>query len=516
MLGNYLQRRAATDPDAPAILARRRTPLSYAGLFEQVARTLDALNRAGYGRGDRIGLALPPGPETAVAVLAGMTACIVVPLNPASSAVELRALLPRSRVDALITMRDFPGNVARTAAELGIPLIDLVPAVQEAAGRFHLFVEPRGRRAQTGFSKDDELAVVFLSSGTTALPKLIPLTQADICAHGQRAMRYLGLISSDRCLDLLPPFHHCAVSVSVLSTIFAGASGVYPSAMGARRFLNWAQEFQPTWCAAPPPFFPSLLAELESEARDVTNLGIHTLVACGAHHDEGVAAILERTFRANFRNCYGATECGGISVNPVAPGINKRGSVGLSVGLQIRIVDETGESLPIGRLGEIVVCGPGVFRGYEADPHDNANTFFGEWYRTGDLGYFDGDGYLFLAGRAQEIINRGGEKIAPAEIEEVLRSHPDVEDAVAFAVPHPVLGEDVVAAVVLKPSAEGTDPIHRFAAERLSSFKLPQRLLVVPEIPKGPSGKVPRRRLASLVAAELARGSARTNPRVRS
>jgi acyl-CoA synthetase (AMP-forming)/AMP-acid ligase II len=186
--------------------------------------------------------------------------------------------------------------------------------------------------------------------------------------------------------------------------------------------------------------------------------------------------------------------------------------VGISVGPEIRIVDESGEPLPVGQLGEIVVRGPGVFRGYEADPNENANTFFDKWYRTGDQGYLDGDGYLFLVGRIREIINRGGQKIAPLEIDEVLRSHPDVEEAAAFAVPHPVLGEDVAAVVVLKPSALSADQIHRFASERLSPFKVPRTLLIVPQIPKGPTGKVQRRRLAAVFADELVRAERQHHP----
>jgi len=507
MLGEYLRERAAMTPDAPAVLARGRPTLSYGGLFDQVARTVDVLNRAGYGRGDRIALALPPGPETTVAVLSVLAGCVCVPLNPGSSAAELGGLLSRSRVDAVVTLADYFSQVMQKATELRIPVIDLVPAAGEAAGRFHLRIEARRHRAQTGFSNEHDLSAVFPTSGTTALPKLTALTQADICCHGQRASRYLGLTPSDRCLGLLPPFYHCATCASILSTIFAGGSGVYPSAMSVRHFLSWAREFRVTWCAAPPPFFTSLLAEIQGDSRDAADLGLRTLFACGGAHDEDVAAALERIFRANFRNSYGATECGGIAINPVPPAVSKRGSVGISVGPEIRIVDESGESLPVGQLGEIVVRGPGVFRGYEADPGDNVDTFFDDWYRTGDQGYLDGDGYLFLTGRIKEIINRGGEKVAPLEIDEVLRSHPDIEDAAAFGVPHPVLGEDVAAAVVLKRAELGVDEILRFASKRLTAFKVPRRLLIRPEIPKGPTGKVQRRRLAVLLADELARAA---------
>lgn len=513
MLGEYLRERAETSPDAPAILARRRAVLSYAGLLDQVAQTVDTLNRAGYGRGDRIALVLPPGPETTVALLAVLTGCVCVPLNPGTSASELTALLSRCGLDALITLTDFFGHLVQRAAERGIPVIDLAPLTDEAAGRFHLSAETRGPRAQAGFSNEHELSALFVTSGTTSLPKLIPLTQADLCYHGQRAMRFLGLTSSDRCLDLLPPFHHDAMACSILSTVFAGASSVYPLMPSARHFLRWAREFRPTWCGAPPPFFHSLLSEVHRNGYEATELGLRRLFTCGAPLDEDVAAALEQTLQTPLLNCYGATECGNISVTPASLAARKRGSAGISVGLEIRIVGASGDSLPEGQQGEIVVRGPGVFRGYEADPDDNANTFFGEWYRTGDLGYLDGDGYLFLVGRIQELINRGGEKIAPMEIDEVLRSHPDVEEAAAFAVPHALLGEDVAAVVVLKRPGVSADDIRRFASERLTGFKVPRRLLIVPEIPKGPTGKVQRRQLATLFADELARAEQSEKPK---
>lgn len=501
MLAGYLRARAEVNPDALAILAQGRAPLSYAGLLDQVTRTVVSLNRAGYGRGDRIALALPPGPETTVALLAALAGCVCVPLNPASGAVELTSLLLRSRADVLLTSTD-SGHAAQAAAEHAIPVAVLEPAASEAAGRFRLRIEGRARRAYTGFSTEHELSALFPTSGTTALPKLIPLTQGDICCHGERAMRYLGLTLSDRCLDFLAPFHHDAVAVSILSTVFAGASGVYPRAPSAPHFLSWAREFRPTWCAAPPPFFRLLSLQIHRSAPD---LGLHTLFTCGAPLDEDDAAALERTFRAALRNSYGATECGGISINPPPPAVRKRGSAGVSVGLEIRIVDELGEPLPAGQHGEVAVRGPGVFRGYEMDPDENVDTFFGEWYRTGDEGYLDGDGYLFLTGRLKEVINRGGEKIAPLEIDQVLCSHPDVQDAATFPIPHPLFGEDIAAAVVLKGPRRGVDEIRRFASERLSAFKVPNKLLIVSEIPRGPTGKVQRIHLAARLADALAR-----------
>ncbi len=479
-------------------------PLSYAGLFDQVTRTVDALNRAGYGRGDRIALALPPGPETATAVISVLAGCVFIPLNPAMSSPELRTLLPRFRIQALLTRTGLLPHLVEAAAECRIPAIHLEPLVNEPAGRFSLTLAPREPNPLTGFSTEDELSAVFPTSGTTDLPKRIPWSQAEVCGHALRSAENLKLTPSDRCLHLMPVLHHCPVMSSILSTMFAGASGIHPTSLSALDFMAWVRALQPTWCAVPPPFFQVLLSEIQRHGGPSPNLGLRALYTCGAPLNVAILTEVERTFGAPVRNSYGASECGSICANPMPPGLRKPASVGVALGLDVRIVDASGEPLPVHQPGEVVVRGPGVFRGYEEDPDNNLHTFFGEWFRTGDQGYFDSDGYLFLLGRTKELINRGGEKIAPQEIDAVLQAHPNVQEAAAFPIPHPVLGEDVAAAVVLKHPDLGLDPVRQFASEQLAGFKVPRTLLAVSEIPKGPAGKVQRNRLAGLFAPELA------------
>src|SRR5262249_7287473 len=238
-----------------------------------------------------IALALPPGPETTVALLAALAGCVCVPLNPASGAVELTSLLLRSRADVLLTSTG-SGHAAQDAAEDAMPVAVLERGASEAAASRRLRVEGRARRAYTGFSTEHELSALFPTSGTTALPKLIPLTQGDICCHGERAMRYLGLTLSDRCLDFLAPFPHDAVAVSILSTVFAGASGVYPGPPAAPFSLGGPPDFPPPGAPPPPPFFRLLSLQIHRSAPD---LGLHTLFTCGAPLDEDDAAALERT-----------------------------------------------------------------------------------------------------------------------------------------------------------------------------------------------------------------------------
>jgi acyl-CoA synthetase (AMP-forming)/AMP-acid ligase II len=207
---------------------------------------------------------------------------------------------------------------------------------------------------------------------------------------------------------------------------------------------------------------------------------------------------LETTFGVPVVEAYGMTEAAHqMASNPLPPRPRKPGTVGPSGGPEIRIVDTSGNSLPSGATGEIVIRGINVMSAYENNPKANADAFYGEWFRTGDQGVMDGDGYVSITGRLKEIINRGGEKISPREVDEIIMGHPAVHQCVTFAMPHDMLGEDVAAAIVLKQGAEATDKeLRQFAAARLADFKVPRKILILSEIPVGATGKLQRIGLA--------------------
>jgi acyl-coenzyme A synthetase/AMP-(fatty) acid ligase/thioesterase domain-containing protein/acyl carrier protein len=507
-----LLERASEAPLAPAILSPGRKELTYRGLLEQIREVVDALNGFGFGRGDRVAVALPPGPECPAALVAVMSGCVCLPLNPAYSVAEFSAFFVNARVAALVTQPREVSNAALAARSSGIPVIELEPLLEYEAGRFRLHDEGRAHARLGGFSEAGELAAIFATSGSTSAPKLIPLTHTMVCDRAQRARHSVDLTSSDRCLDLMPSFHGGALLVPVLGSMFAGACSLYPGVTAPWNFERCIRDAKPTWCALPPAFLEMLIAENSPPCKGADYPGLRAFFTCGAPVSPETVEAIERAFRIPLQNYYGASECGGVAVNPLPPGIRKPGSVGVSFGLELAILDESGLRLSHDQTGEVAVRGGGVFGGYENSDGSSDAVRPERWYRTGDRGYLDPDGYVFLTGRLGNTINRGGEKISPEEIEAVLREHPEVRDAVVFPVPHETLGQNVAALIVTRTADVNTaavnagvsvDEVRHFAAERLAPFKVPHAIVIAREIPRGPAGKIHRNQLASLFAREL-------------
>jgi oxalate---CoA ligase len=523
---DVLSRQACQTPLAPAILAPGRRDLTYRALADQVRSAVDALNDFGFGRGDRIAVALPAGPECPVALVSVMSGCVCVPLNPAYSVAEFSSSFSNSRVAALVTRSGDVPNAALAAKQSGVRVVELEPLSSDEAGRFQLRCDSRSPSRHGAYPAADDLAAVFGTSGTTSSPKLIPLTQAAVCDRARRARRSVDLSSSDRCLDLIPSFQVAAIGVSILGSMFAGAGCVYRGVTAPADFERGLIEVKPTWCALPVPFLEMLLDTPPSEKRRQSDgaryPGLRAFFTGGAPMSPDTVEAIERKFGVPLQNYYAAAECGGVAVNPLPPGLRKRGSVGLSMGLELAVFDESGQTVQPAQAGEIAVRGPGVFSGYENAGVAGDSVFSGDWYRTGDRGYLDSDGYLFLTGRLGNSINRGGEKISPEEIEGVLRRHPAVRDAVAFPIPHEVLGHEVAALIVMREGGANTNAdtneVRHYVAQNLAAFKVPRAILVVDRVPRGPAGKMQRNQLASLFAAELAsamqaRGSVYDPPR---
>ena len=387
--------------------------------------------------------------------------------------------------------------------------------------------------------------MILHTSGTTSAPKVVPLTHQNVCAMARNNQEALELSTTDLCLNIMPLFHSTGLVGVVLSSLISGASVVCPPGFYAPQFFDWLNEFQPTWFTAVPSMHQAILARARNSAnpvqarlrfirssssalsrqlmteleevfassvsadpdgpsqspRDGRNCAEIWLffedISCGL----GPFCLLEEVFQAPVIESYGMTECGMIACNPLPPRTRKPRSSGVATPtIEIKIQDSNGEFMPVGSEGEIVVRGDCVMSGYEAEPAINAESFTNGWFRTGDQGFFDGEGYLFITGRLKEIINRGGEKIAPLEVDQALMDHPAVEQAVTFPVPNASLGEEVAAAVVLASDGEVTETeLRQFVFSRLAAFKVPRQILIVDEIPKGAFGKLQRSRLAALL-----------------
>jgi acyl-CoA synthetase (AMP-forming)/AMP-acid ligase II/thioesterase domain-containing protein/acyl carrier protein len=503
----YLARKA---PQGPALVAPGRQALSFAGLHTQVEETAATLRRLGIGRGDSVALILPPGAETASAFLGVAAAASAAPLNPSYRRQEFALHLDDLRARAVVIAAGEGAEARAAAAITHVPVLDLHPLPGGPAGRFELRGGPVGEPREREDCAPDDIALLLHTSGTTARPKLVPLTHANLCASARNIGRALALTSADRSLVVMPLFHSHGLLGGLLAALTAGGAAACVPGLDVAKFFDWMRELRPTYITAAPTIFQAVLAWAEQHPDAATTGGsLRLLRTASSALPTPVLHRLENLLGVPVIETYGLTETATqVTSNPLPPGLRKAGSVGKPAGPEVQVVDEQGAPLASGAVGEVVVRGPTVSAGYVDDPAANAAGFREGWLRTGDQGYFDADGYLFLTGRIKEIINRAGEKIAPREVEEVLLQHPDVVEAAVFGVPHELLGESVAAAVVTR-CAEGSvacaaeADLRRFVGQRLSEFKVPARILVVDAIPKSATGKVQRALLRDQIPVPL-------------
>ena len=479
-------------PDAVAITAPGRSPLTYAQLLSQVENVKETLNTCGIGRNDRVVIVLDNGPEMAVAFMAIASCCTAVPLNPAYRAEEFKFYLSRLNASALVVNEGDQTGVKDLARQLGLVIIELVPDEAAGAGTFELHCAANRASLQTGFAESDDVALILHTSGTTSAPKIVPLTHRNICAMARNNQVGLELTETDLCLNIMPLFHSTGLVGVVLASLVSGAGVVCPPGFYAPQFFDWLNEFKPTWFTAVPSMYQSILARARTYSQNPVQTRLRFLRSSSSALPQQLMSDLEQLFHAPVIESYGMTECGMIACNPLPPRIRKPRSAGVAMTIDINVQ---------GAEGEIVLRGACVMSGYEAEPEVNEESFSNGWFRTGDQGFIDDDGYLFITGRLKEIINRAGEKIAPLEIDQALLEHPLVEQAVTFPVPNDLLGEEVAAAVVISGDVDEKE-LRQFVFSKLAPFKVPRQILIVDEIPKGAFGKLQRSRLADLLHVE--------------
>jgi acyl-CoA synthetase (AMP-forming)/AMP-acid ligase II len=475
-------------------------PLSYGELAALAGRTVEALNALGVGRGDRVAIVLPNGPEMATAFLCIGSAATTAPLNPGYRAEEFTHYLADLAPKALVVQAGIDSPVRAVAATLSIPILELHPARERGAGAFTLtpLFASRGRAARGGPAGPDDVALVLHTSGTTARPKIVPLLQRNVAATARHIVSTLSLGPEDVCMNIMPLFHIHGLMAATLASLAAGAQVVCTPGFNALRFFHWLDEVRPTWYTAVPTMHQAIVARADHNRVIVARARLRLVRSSSASLPPRVMTDLERSFRAPVIEAYGMTEAAHqMASNPLPPARRKAGSVGLAAGPEVGIMDEHGNLLRRGHVGEVVVRGPNVTPGYADNPEANAKAFTHGWFRTGDQGVLDSDGYLRLTGRLKELINRGGEKFSPHEVDEVLMHHPAVQQVVAFAVPHEKLGEECACAVVLRDGHQASDrELREFTSQHLADFKVPRRILIVREIPKGATGKLQRIGLA--------------------
>ncbi len=492
---------AAHDANAPAIGTPERDWLTYGGLRDLASTVTETLHDLGIGRGDRVAIVLPNGPEMATAFFSIAHVATTAPLNPAYRREEFDFYLEDLKAKALVLAEDDHGPAAEAAQAFGVPIIRLSRSDGQAIGAFRLLAEAARAgepAANPGFAAPADTALVLHTSGTTSRPKIVPLSHANVTASARHIGETLALSPKDKCLNIMPLFHIHGLIAAVLSSLAAGASVWCTPGFNALKAFSWLEEVDPTWYTAVPTMHQAILARAPRNKEIVEKLKLRLIRSSSSSLPPQVMTALEETFGAPVIESYGMTEAAHqMASNPLPPRARKPGAVGVAAGPEVAIMDEEGNLLDQGEIGEVVIRGPNVTKGYEANEAANASAFTDGWFRTGDQGVFDEEGYLRLTGRLKEIINRGGEKISPREVDEVLMDHEAVAQVVTFAMPHPKLGEEVAAAVVLREGASATDrEIRDFVATRLADFKVPRKLLILDEIPKGATGKLQRIGLA--------------------
>jgi len=494
MANNIFELLSAGDDSAPAIIEPAGPTITYAQLREQVSHLAGQLNALGVGRNDRVAIVLPNGPEAAVSFLAVAACATAAPLNQAYREDEFRFYMDDLKAKALVTL---PGDAEAAHAAAGSDVLRL--AIDGRLGSHSLQkdgvdVSP----VAPTFADPDDVALVLHTSGTTARPKIVPLRQHNLVISSGNIRESLALTPADRCLNVMPLFHIHGLMAALLASLSAGASVVASPGFDAFRFFGWLEETTPTWYTAVPTMHQLVLSRAGRQKETVERAKLRFIRSSSASLPPTVMAELEETFGAPVIEAYGMTEASHqMATNPLPPAQRKPGAVGVGAGVEVAIMDEAGALLERGKTGEVVIKGGNVTLGYENNPEANESAFTDGWFRTGDQGYQDKDGYLFLTGRIKEIINRGGEKVSPREVDEVLLQHPAVAQAVAFAVPHERLGEEVAAAVVLADGASADEKeLREHAGKHLADFKTPKHIIILEDIPKGATGKVQRIGLA--------------------
>ena len=477
------------DAHTAIIVPEDNLKITYAELKRQVRDVAETLAALGVKRGDRVGLALPNGLPVVVTFLAASLAGTAAPLNPAYREEEFKFYLDDTNAKILLLPPD-GADEARKAAGTTVPIASVtftngVVSIESTSARTPVVPPAAG-----------EPALILHTSGSTGRPKRVPLGHSNLRISAGNVARTYALGPTDVSLCVMPLFHVHGLVASTLATLSTGGTVVVPSKFTPLSFWRIARDHGATWYSAVPTIHQLLLARADKSARPAGAEKLRFIRSCSASLPPQVMHDLEQAFGAPVLEAYGMTEAAHqMCSNPLPPSARKPGSVGAGTGIKVSIMDDTGQHLATGERGEVVIKGPNVITGYENNPEANKVSFVDGWFRTGDQGVLDAEGYLTLVGRIKELINRGGEKISPREIDEVLLAHPAVAEAVCFGVPHPTWGEEVAAAVVLREATSEAD-LMAYCKDRLADFKRPKQIHITETIPRTATGKIQRRLVA--------------------
>ncbi|MCZ6587230.1 MAG: AMP-binding protein, partial [Alphaproteobacteria bacterium] len=502
-IDNVLSRFAVSRPDAPAVIFSGGEVLNYGALAAQVALLRERLLSHGVRATDRVALMVPRGGDAVAAFFAVIGCATLVPVERDISGTEFEDLMSRMGIGFLVTTADCPPAIADVARKGQVKIVKADPPDRAQPSKYDAPVFDPSMLETSPDIGPNSIALLLRTSGTTGRSKIVPVTHFNSLSAAEKIVQWFDLSAEDRCLSLMPLYHSHGICVGMLTPFWSGGSTIMPNELSVQHIVDLIENQSPSWVTGAASFYRMILAYAKDEIRKIDAPTLRFLRAASEALSPADAAAVERLLDIPMITSYGMTETQSqIVAKPLANGESCIGSVGLPVTAEIAVLDEAGAVRSEGK-GEVLVRGDGVFAGYLDDPEATAAAFHEGWFQTGDFGRIEIDGSLSLCGRLKEIISRGGEKFAPAEIDNVLATHPDVAEAVTFPVPHPSLGEIPAAAVVLKAGARvSEEALVGFLRERLADFKVPARIVFVDEIPKSAVGKIQRGQLARVLGID--------------
>ena len=477
-----------------ALTSESNSKLSYENLksfTDNIARQL-AGNEI--SNKDRAAIVLPNGPFMASSFLAISSYMSAAPLNPAYKADEYEFYLKDLSPKIVIVEPNSKNNVIEVAKKLKIPVCEIKIQKDSPPGLFDLF----DKTSQYSLPEENDEALVLHTSGTTSKPKIVPLTNKNIFSSAINISKSLELSEIDHCLNIMPLFHIHGLIAIIAASMKVGASVCASNGFNAIKFLEIAKSEKITWYSGVPTMHQAILLRAEKKLELAKNLKLKFIRSSSASLPPAVFEKLNNVFKCPVIEAYGMTEATHqMTSNPLPPKIQKPGFVGIPAGPDVCIMNDADKILNQGETGEVCIKGNNVTLGYDNNPEANKKSFSNGWFRTGDQGYFDQDGFLKISGRLKEIINKGGEKISPLEVDNILMDHPLIEQAVCFGYEDKMLGEEIAAAIIVKEGQNCSEmDVKNYAEEKLAKFKIPKKIFFVNEIPKGATGKLQRNVLA--------------------
>ncbi len=477
-----------------ALTSENSPPLLYKDLKSFVNKIASQLAGNGISNKDRAAIVLPNGPFMASSFLTLSSYMSAAPLNPSYKTNEYEFYLKDLNPKIVIVEPNSSNEVVGVAKNLNIPVCEIKIKKDDPSGLFNLF----DIESEYQLPEENDEGLVLHTSGTTSRPKIVPLTNKNIYSSAENISKSLKLSEVDHCLNIMPLFHIHGLIAILAASIRSGASICASNGFNALKFLELAKSEKITWYSGVPTMHQAILLRAEKNLELAKNLNLRLIRSSSASLPPAVFEKLNNVFGCSVIEAYGMTEATHqMTSNPLPPKKQKPGFVGIPAGPEVCIMDEKDKILDQGETGEVCIKGDNVTLGYDNNPEANKNSFTNGWFRTGDQGYFDQNGYLKISGRLKEIINKGGEKISPLEVDNVLMDHPLIEQAVCFGYEDKMLGENIAAAIIVKEGKNCSETdVKTYAQEKLAKFKIPKKIFFVNEIPKGATGKLQRNVLA--------------------